>query len=207
MKKVPESVEGQILLLLPALILSPTAHTHICLMVSHLAKVSENFHFQNSQLIVDEILAVGSSTNVKVETLDDTVGSWVVAEEDYGVITGFDRIYGISIVFINDAFYVFGGTGRIPSSGQYSVTNLIGRFNIVTREWSVAGNTVGFHSQANTIFDGSSVLVIGGEGLSKTDACQLDETGFSFTCIEQEPTLEHYIFPALFFVPVDFCNI
>ena len=137
--------------------------------------------------------------------MNDTVGSWVVAEDDFGVLTGYDGIYGITIVFINDAFYVFGGTGRSAADGS-SDSNLISRFDITTRKWSLAGNTVGFRTYANTIFDGSSVLVIGGGGLWKTDVCQLDETGFFFTCTEQEPTLQNY-FPALFLVPIDFCTI
>ena len=150
-------------------------------------------------------MAVGSTDNVKVETLNDTIGSWVVAEDDYGVLTGYDGIYGIKIVFINDAFYVFGGIGVTFADGD-SVTRSISRFDIVTRKWSLAGNTVGFRTSANTIFDELSVLVIGGDKLKKTEACQLDETGFFFTCTEQDPVLQDYINPDLFLVPIDFCT-
>ena len=162
-------------------------------------------------MYLDEILAVGSSNNLKVESLntDEEIGSWVVAADNYEVPTGYDGIYDITIVFVNNAFYVFGGIATNFDNSLAAIRSTsIGRFDTATRKWSVAGSINTGRFQANTIFDGSSVLVVGGEGLMKTEVCKLDETGIFFTCIEQDPILQDYKFyPELFLVPVDFCKV
>ena len=44
-----------------------------------------------------------------------------------------EEIYGPPIVFVEDSFYVIGGTV------DYSESNKIARFNSKTRKWSKAG--------------------------------------------------------------------
>ena len=96
-------------------------------------------------------------------------------------------IYYPTIIFIEDSFYVIGGY----IDGMFSDT--IGRLNAQTRKWSRAGQLITRRDQHGTIFDGSSLLVVGGIGLRrnlKTETCKISNGQVS--CEEQEVKAEFF---------------
>ena len=97
-------------------------------------------------------------------------------------------ISGNAIVYHNEAFYVFGG-GNLDK---------IGRFDGVTRVWSLAGTLKSSRKGHSVIYDGiKTFLVIGGEGNKKTENCVLN--GEVISCTEQNNSVSNYASePALF---------
>ena len=106
------------------------------------------------------------------------------------------------LIFVNNAFYVVGG--RIGVIGTTS-SNIIGRLDAATKTWSDFGRLVNQRHQHNVIFDGTSLLVVGGEGNFNTEVCTLSSEGV--LCSEQEPFLKYYsTYPELFLVSTGFCK-
>ena len=63
--------------------------------------------------------------------------------------------------------------------------------------WSLAGKLNSDRRGHGVIYDGSTFLVVGGDGRKKTENCVLD--GTVMECTEQESYLyDYYRFPALF---------
>ena len=122
-------------------------------------------------------------------------------------LTKVDRyIYRAPLVYIGDAFYVFGGSTDISS---YDTT--IGRLN-ADLFWSKVGRlNIGRHSH-NVIYDDHYVLVVGGfksvdesDSYLPTERCIVSTSGVN--CTEQNPLLSYYAdYPELFIVPTNFCK-
>ena len=55
----------------------------------------------------------------------------------------------------------------------------------------------------NVIYDGNYALVVGGEGMFKTEKCWFTTEGMN--CSEQEPSLNMYQNPGLFLVSSNYC--
>ena len=92
--------------------------------------------------------------------------------------------------------------GRIDNRDS----DVIARLNATTKAWSRVGKLNTARRQHNVIFDGMSLLVIGGEGEFKTEKCSL--TSEEVNCIEQNPSLRYYsTYPELYLVPFDFCKV
>ena len=101
-----------------------------------------------------------------------------------------------SIIYVNSAFYIFGGHSSVKDIGRLDGTTMI---------WSKAGELTKGRWGHNAIYDGSSVLVVGGVGTFKTEKCTISNN--QVTCTEQNPELVDYrTYPELFMVPVDFCK-
>ena len=92
-------------------------------------------------------------------------------------------IYQAPIVYVSGAFYVVGGN----SNGHESS---IGRIDMTTRTWTKAGNLVTGRGSHNVIYDGTYLLVIGGEGTKMSEKCSI-ENG-QVTCTSQTPKLTNY---------------
>ena len=108
-------------------------------------------------------------------------------------------IGGAPIVFIGDSFYVI--CGRVDESRSKT----IGRFDATRKVWSKSGELISGRTSHNAIYDGSSLIVVGGYGLYETERCEIsnDQT----TCSAQTPELNNYAFyPELFLVLVNFCK-
>ena len=104
------------------------------------------------------------------------------------------------IVFIDGAFYVIGGYTDV----RYDDTT-IGRLDAKTMIWSKSGNLVNGRRGHNAIYDGSSLIVVGGTGTRKTEKCTISNDQVS--CTAQNPNLTYYhYYPELFLVPFDFCK-
>ena len=91
------------------------------------------------------------------------------------------------------------------SSSIYLET--IGRLDEETLTWSKAGNLNSGRHGSNAVFDGSVILVVGGNSNSpvKTEKCVI--SGAEVTCITQNPDLKAYVnYPELFLVPSNFCR-
>ena len=81
----------------------------------------------------------------------------------------------------------------------------IGRFDSTRRVWLKSGELVNGRRGHNAIYDGSSLIVIGGNGRYKTERCELSNG--QTTCTAQSPKLRDYAYyPELFLVPVNFCK-
>ena len=103
------------------------------------------------------------------------------------------------IVFIRDSFYAIGGYVD-GNSGK-----TIGRFDATRRVWSKSGELMDGREGHNAIYDGSILIVVGGDGLYKTERCEISND--QVTCTLQSPELYRYIYyPELFFVSVNFCK-
>ena len=74
-------------------------------------------------------------------------------------------IGGAPIVFIGDSFYVI--CGRVDESRSKT----IGRFDAARKVWSKSGELISGRTSHNAIYDGSSLIVIGGKGTQKTERC------------------------------------
>ena len=105
------------------------------------------------------------------------------------------------IVFIDGYFFVIGG---YTDATYYDKT--IGRLDATTMRWSKSGNLVNGRYGHNAIYDGSSLIVVGGrDGSLKTEKCTISNDQVS--CTAQNPSLEnYYYYPELFLVPFDFCK-
>ena len=112
-----------------------------------------------------------------------------------------DYVCYAPIVFVDGAFYVIGG-----ATGSYSKT--IARLDSISHEWSKAGDLIQGRCGHNAIFDGSDIIVVGGEvgiGSVKTEKCTIAEG--KVTCVEQDPSLLDYSFyPELFLVEEGYCK-
>ena len=73
--------------------------------------------------------------------------------------------------------------------------------------WTQAGTLQQARRAHNAIFDGESMIVVGGDTLNlKTEVCSF-QSDTSVSCIAEEPTLTDYNhFPALFLVDESFCK-
>ena len=112
-------------------------------------------------------------------------------------------IYYAPIVFIRDAFYVFGG-----HTDKSSTDTQIGKLD-ANSVWSKVGDLQTGRSGHNAIFDGTYALIIGGWAGSKvnvsTEKCSLTSNGIS--CTSQNPSLYYYFrYPELFMIPYDYCK-
>ena len=57
----------------------------------------------------------------------------------------------------------------------------------------------------NAIYDGSTVLVVGGNGTFKTEKCTISNN--QMNCTEQNPQLSSYAYyPEMFMVSTDYCK-
>ena len=111
-----------------------------------------------------------------------------------------DRIGYAPIVYADGYFYVIGGL-----SGSTTKEKTIGRLDATTMVWSKSGELVNGRHKHNAIYDGSSLIVVGGEGSYKTEKCVISNDQVS--CTAQNPSLTNYSnYPELFLVPVDFCK-
>ena len=75
--------------------------------------------------------------------------------------------------------------------------------------WSKAGELVSGRYAHNAIYDGSTVLVVGGtqgyHETMKTEKCTISNN--QMTCTEQNPELkDYYTCPELFMVSEDYCK-
>ena len=71
--------------------------------------------------------------------------------------------------------------------------------------WTDAGTLVTGRWHHNAIYDGESLIVVGGRGTKKTEVCNLSNG--IFFCVEQNPELEYYyVYPELFLVAENFCK-
>ena len=104
------------------------------------------------------------------------------------------------IVFIDGCFFVIGGRTDVSQNDK-----TIGRLDATTMVWSKSGNLVNGRHGHNAIYDGSSLIVVGGSGTLKTEKCTISNDQVS--CTAQNPALKDYVYyPELFFVPFDFCK-
>ena len=71
--------------------------------------------------------------------------------------------------------------------------------------WTKAGELVTGRYGHNAIYDGSTVLVVGGRGTFKTEKCTISNN--QMNCNEQNPELtNYYAYPELFTVSADYCK-
>ena len=69
----------------------------------------------------------------------------------------------------------------------------------VTRQWSLAGHLNSGRKGHGVIYDGSSFLVVGGNGYSlKTEQCVLNGTVMTCTELQSRALNQYQYFPALF---------
>ena len=94
--------------------------------------------------------------------------------------------------------------GGYTGSSSYSQT--IAKLDTFTYEWSKAGDLIQGRCGHNAIFDGSDIIVVGGDvGSVKTEKCTIAEG--KVTCVEQDPSLLDYSFyPELFLVEEGYCK-
>ena len=81
----------------------------------------------------------------------------------------------------------------------------IARLMPSTNTWSNMGSLKQARQGHNVVYDGSNLVVVGGERLIKTEVCRLlnDE----IFCVEQGPELFGYAnYPELFLVSDTFCK-
>ena len=103
-----------------------------------------------------------------------------------------------SIIYVDGTFFVIGGYAG-------SVTKDIGRLDATTMIWSKAGELVTGRHAHNAIYDGSTVLVVGGNGTFKTEKCTISNN--QMNCTEQNPQLSSYAYyPEMFMVSTDYCK-
>ena len=109
-------------------------------------------------------------------------------------------IYYAPIVYIDGYFYVIGGFTDVSSHDK-----TIGRLDATTMIWSKAGNLVNGRHAHNAIYDGSSLIVVGGYDSRKTETCVVSNSQVS--CKAQNPELANYkSYPEILLVPFDFCK-
>ena len=109
-----------------------------------------------------------------------------------------EYIYSAPIIYIEEAFYVFGGFGDGHSLQR------IGKLD-ASINWSQVGDLYQRRLSHNVIYDGKYALVVGGdEGRFYTERCRLSIE--RFYCVGQEPELSEYDNPALFLVSFNYCK-
>ena len=86
----------------------------------------------------------------------------------------------------------------------------VGRLNAVSTIWSLAGNLVYGRHGHNAIFDGTSLIIVGGSSVNGTEPIKTEKCSFlnnDLICTAQNPELYAYIFtPELFLVPYNYCK-
>ena len=111
-------------------------------------------------------------------------------------------IFQASLVYIREAFYVFGGNTDINENDT-----TIGKLN-ADLLWSKVGDLNKGRFGHNVIFDGNSALVVGGWGENdnmSTENCSVSSSGI--ICTDQSPSLNGYgSYPELFMVCPNFCE-
>ena len=150
---------------------------------------------KNNYLCSAQIIAVGSKPlgdiagNRKIEIYGEKAGNWT----DLGNYPAGDHFnakndrmyYGHASVYYNGAFFIFSG---------YPWTDIIGKIDAVTHEWSIAGKINVERISHRVIMDGSVFLVIGGNNggdVCRTENCVFD--GAVMTCSLQESSpLDNY---------------
>ena len=105
------------------------------------------------------------------------------------IIPKLDFSFGqFAAIYLDNAYYVIGG----GSLSGYLRT--IGRLDPVTSTWSEAGLLNRPRGNHAAIFDGQSLLVIGGSRTGgpsiKTESCKLQDA--VFTCTEHDSALNDY---------------
>ena len=81
----------------------------------------------------------------------------------------------------------------------------IGRFDATQKVWSKSGELISGRWGHNAIYDGSSLIVVGGDYDQKTERCGISNG--QTICTAQNPELYNYVsYPELFLVPVNFCK-
>ena len=109
------------------------------------------------------------------------------------------RISRAPIVYIENSFYVI--SGYI----DYKYTKIIARLDATRKVWSKSGELISGRQGHNAIFDGSSLIVVGGWDANETERCLISNG--QATCTGQDPELvDYYYYPALFLVPINFCK-
>ena len=113
----------------------------------------------------------------------------------------------MTIYFLYDAFFVFGG------NSDNSDIKTIGRMDI-HGHWTKAGELLEKRYGHSTIFDGEYFIIVGGGGdvgnfektyTHKSEKCSYDDK--KITCAAQSPTLvDYYFYPAVFLVPDTYCK-
>ena len=89
----------------------------------------------------------------------------------------------------------------VRSVGLKTITN----FNSSTNTWSNIGSLITARQGHNVIYDGSNLIVVGGERQVKTEVCRL--LNDKMFCVEQTPELFGYAnYPELFLVSDNFCQ-
>ena len=108
------------------------------------------------------------------------------------------------IVYVDGYFYVIGGWANLTPRLT------IGRLNAITTIWSIAGNLVHRRRGHNVIYDGASLIVVGGISSNSTEPIKTEKCSFfkdQVICTAQNPELYHYIWtPELFLVPYNYCK-
>ena len=81
----------------------------------------------------------------------------------------------------------------------------VGRFDSTRKVWSKSGELTSERWSHYAIYDGSTMIVVGGDGSRKTERCEISDG--QVTCTPQNHKLYRYEFnPELFLVSVDFCK-
>ena len=105
------------------------------------------------------------------------------------------------IIHVDGAFYVIGGSTT-------STSKTIAKLDSISYEWTKAGDLIVGRQGHNAIFDGSDIIVVGGNiggASTKTEKCTIAEG--KVTCVEQDPALEGYsYYPELFLVEDGYCK-
>ena len=104
------------------------------------------------------------------------------------------------VVYADGYFYVIGGRDANTDD------KTIGRLDATTMVWSKSGELVNGRWGHNAIYNGSNLIVVGGNSISyKTENCVISNNQVS--CTAQNPSLTNYsLYPELFLVPVGFCK-
>ena len=116
------------------------------------------------------------------------------------------------ILHIEPHFYTFGGSGLNSLDrnkikffkDSENASNVIGRMDM-QGQWTKIGELNEARRAPNAIFDGTSIIVVGGQGNFQTEICSFDNVGIS--CTSQAPELKKYAYyPELFLVSDSFCK-
>ena len=112
-------------------------------------------------------------------------------------ISAKERVYRSPIVYAEGAFYII---------GDYPNVKTIGRLDAISMVWSNAGELMYAREAHNAIYDGTNIIVVGGElGPIRTESCAVSKG--LVTCTGQDPSLKNYfLYPELFLVQADFCK-
>ena len=104
------------------------------------------------------------------------------------------------IVYIIDAFYVFGG-----DTDKSETNNQIGKLdaNLV---WSKVGDLNRGRYGHSVVFDGTDAIVFGGPGRLATERCSFTSDGVSCSDQSNSDLTDYEFYPEPFMVPADYCK-